>query len=39
MQEAAGRPPPRVELPAHMRDAGDRRLRDLLRPFDVEVGF
>ncbi|HTM27046.1 MAG TPA: glycosyltransferase family 4 protein [Vicinamibacterales bacterium] len=39
MQEAAGRPAPRVELPAHMRDAGDRRLRDLLRPFDVEVGF
>jgi glycosyltransferase involved in cell wall biosynthesis len=39
MRDAATRPAPQVELPAHMRDAGDRRLRDLLRPFDVEAGF
>jgi glycosyltransferase involved in cell wall biosynthesis len=39
MQDAATRADPQVDLPAHMRDAGDRRLRALLRPFDVEVGF
>jgi glycosyltransferase involved in cell wall biosynthesis len=35
MRDAASRPDPVVELPAHMRNAGDRRLRALLEPFGV----
>ena len=33
MPEAAARPDPQVQLPAHMRQAGDRVLRELLAPF------
>ena len=36
MRDAAARPDPQVELPAHMRNPGDRRLRELLEPFGVE---
>jgi hypothetical protein len=35
MREAAARPAPVVEVPAHMRDPGDRRLKELLAPFGV----
>jgi glycosyltransferase involved in cell wall biosynthesis len=35
MREAAARPEPLVDLPAHMRQTGDRRLRTLLEPFGV----
>jgi len=37
MRDAAARPDPDTELPQHMRDPGDRRLRELLQPFGVEV--
>jgi glycosyltransferase involved in cell wall biosynthesis len=37
MREATARPAPDVALPAHMHDAGDRRLRALLEPFGVTV--
>jgi hypothetical protein len=33
MRDAASRPDPGVELPPHMRDPGDRRLKALLAPF------
>ena len=36
MRDAAARPAD-VDLPAHMRNAGDRTLRALLDPFGVEV--
>jgi glycosyltransferase involved in cell wall biosynthesis len=38
MREAAARPggPPEVELPAHLRNAGDRKLHALLGPFGIE---
>jgi glycosyltransferase involved in cell wall biosynthesis len=36
MREAAARPDPVVDLPAHMRNAGDRRLDALLKPFGIE---
>jgi glycosyltransferase involved in cell wall biosynthesis len=39
MREAAARPDPDVDLPAHMRDAGDRTLRALLDPFGLEAGL
>jgi glycosyltransferase involved in cell wall biosynthesis len=39
MREAAARPTPTGALPVHVRDAGDRRLRELLGPFGVEAGF
>ena len=39
MREAIARPAPDVALPGHMRDAGDRRLRALLDPFDMKVPF
>jgi glycosyltransferase involved in cell wall biosynthesis len=39
MQEAAARPSPQVELPAHMRNPGDRRLRALMAPFGIEAGL
>jgi len=39
MREAAMRPDPRVTLPAHMRDPGDRKLDALLKPFGVEVNL
>jgi glycosyltransferase involved in cell wall biosynthesis len=39
MKEAASRPDPGVDLPAHMRNRGDRTLRALLRPSGVEVPF
>jgi hypothetical protein len=39
MQDAAGRPAPDVELPAHMRNPGDRKLRALLGQTGVEVPF
>ena len=35
MREAAARPDPRVDLPAHMRNDGDATLRALLEPFGV----
>ena len=35
MREAASRPDPAVELPAHMRDPGDSTLRALIRPFGL----
>ena len=39
MRDAAARPDPLVTLPAHMRDAGDRKLDALLKPFGVEVNL
>lgn len=36
MRDAARRPDPDVELPAHMRNPGDRKLRALMAPFDLE---
>ena len=39
MKEAASRPDPGAELPAHLRNRGDRTLRALLRPSGVEVPF
>jgi glycosyltransferase involved in cell wall biosynthesis len=39
MQEAVARPEPRVDLPAHMRNPGDRTLRALLEPLGVEAGI
>jgi len=36
MREAASRPDPIVELPAHMRNPGDRRMKALLAPFGLE---
>ncbi|HYT75277.1 MAG TPA: hypothetical protein VEL79_11050, partial [Vicinamibacterales bacterium] len=39
MRQAMTRAIPKIELPGHMRDAGDRRLNALLTPFDVKVGF
>jgi glycosyltransferase involved in cell wall biosynthesis len=39
MGDAAGRPDPEVDLPAHIRDAGDRKLRALLKGAGVEVPF
>jgi len=38
MREAAQRPDPDVELPAHMRNPGDRKLRALMDPFDLAQG-
>ena len=35
MRDAASRPDPVVELPPHMRQAGDRTLRTLLEPFGM----
>jgi hypothetical protein len=35
MRDAAARPESRVSLPAHMRQAGDRKLRTLLEPFGM----
>jgi len=37
MREAAARPVPTAQLPQHMRDPGDRRMRELLEPFGVEI--
>jgi glycosyltransferase involved in cell wall biosynthesis len=37
MQDAAARPDPRVDLPAHMRNPGDRKLRTLMAPFGIDV--
>jgi glycosyltransferase involved in cell wall biosynthesis len=37
MKDAAARPDPQVTLPAHMRDAGDRKLDALLAPFGLEI--
>jgi glycosyltransferase involved in cell wall biosynthesis len=39
MQDAAGRPSPTVDLPAHMRNPGDRRLRALMAPFGIEANL
>jgi glycosyltransferase involved in cell wall biosynthesis len=39
MREAAAKPDPVVELPAHMRNPGDRKLRALLARVGVEVPF
>jgi glycosyltransferase involved in cell wall biosynthesis len=39
MREAASRPDPGVELPPHMRDPGDSRLRTLIRPFGLAFPF
>jgi hypothetical protein len=36
MREAGARPDPVVDLPAHMRNTGDRRLDALLKPFGIE---
>jgi hypothetical protein len=38
-RDAASRPDPVVELPPHMRDAGDRQLKALLAPFGIEAGW
>ncbi len=35
MRDAASRPDPRVDLPAHMRNQGDRTLTTLLAPFGL----
>jgi glycosyltransferase involved in cell wall biosynthesis len=37
LRDAASRPTPTAELPAHMRDPGDRALGALLAPFGLEV--
>jgi glycosyltransferase involved in cell wall biosynthesis len=37
MREAAGRAAPDVELPAHMRNPGDRRLGALIEAFGIEA--
>jgi hypothetical protein len=37
MREAAARPDPGVTLPAHMREAGDRKLETLMAPFGRDV--
>jgi glycosyltransferase involved in cell wall biosynthesis len=37
LTRAAARPDPRVELPAHLRNAGEQRLRSLLAPLGVET--
>jgi glycosyltransferase involved in cell wall biosynthesis len=37
MARAVERPAPQVDLPAHMRDDGDRTLRALIEPFGAEV--
>jgi hypothetical protein len=37
MTDAAARPAPRVDLPAHMRNPGDRKLKTLMAPLGVEV--
>jgi glycosyltransferase involved in cell wall biosynthesis len=37
MARAVDRPVPRAELPAHLRDDGDRALRELLEPFGPDV--
>src|SRR3954469_22508765 len=37
MARAVERPAPHVDLPAHMRDDGDRTLRALIEPFGAEV--
>ena len=39
MRDAASRPDPAVDLPAHLRNAGDRKLRALLAPFGIEAGL
>ena len=39
IRDAASRPDPDVDLPAHMRNTGDRRLRALLAPFGIEAGL
>ena len=39
MRDAASRPDPGVELPPHMRDPGDSRLRTLIRPFGLAFPF
>ena len=39
IREAAARPDPDVDLPAHMRNPGDRKLRALLARAGVEVPF
>lgn len=36
---AAERPDPVVTLPAHLRHDGDRRLRELIQPFGVQLDF
>jgi len=35
MRDAAARPDPVVDVPAHLRDPGDRRLTVLLAPFEI----
>jgi glycosyltransferase involved in cell wall biosynthesis len=37
-RDAARRPAPQVELPAHMRNPGDRKLRTLMAPFGEALG-
>jgi hypothetical protein len=39
IRDAAARPDPAVDLPAHMRNSGDRRLAALLAPFGIEAGL
>ena len=36
---AVARPAPDVQLPPHMRDDGDRRLREIAAPFGVDLKF
>jgi glycosyltransferase involved in cell wall biosynthesis len=38
LREAAARPDPGVDLPPHMRDPGDRKLRALMAPFGTIPG-
>ena len=37
MREAADRPDPDVDLPEHLRDAGDRKLETLMAPFGRDL--
>jgi len=37
MARAVERPAPSVELPIHLRDDGERTLRDLIEPFGPSV--
>jgi glycosyltransferase involved in cell wall biosynthesis len=39
MRDAAARPDPPVDLPAHLRHAGDRKLDALLKPLGIESPF
>jgi hypothetical protein len=39
MRDAASRPDPAVDLPAHLRNPGDRKLLALLAPFGIEAGL